>query len=179
MYKTAHSRTVFDAGGIQPDSTVHIDTTGRYIAALYRTAKFFLFANSYIARHKNMGSDFTFDSTIIDEFRNYLAEQKFEYDEECEVKLKELRELAVRERYTSEFVDHLDQLMRGIEIEKSKAFEKNVKVIATALKVELIGRYRGENGRIEASFPEDRVLLTAVELLKNPRLYEKELGIHQ
>jgi hypothetical protein len=69
--------------------------------------------------------------------------------------------------------------MRGIEIEKAKAFEKNAKVIATALKVELIGRYRGENRRIEASFPEDRVLLTAMELLKNPRLYEKELGIHQ
>ncbi len=176
-YQTIRHRRVLDAGGIQPDSTVQTDTTSRYIAALYRTAKFFSFANSYTARHKEKGSAFTFDSTIIDEFRNYLNEQKFDYDEECEVKLKELRELAKRERYESEFITHLDQLTQGIEGEKSKAFEKNRQMIATALKIELMGRYKGEHGRIEASFPDDQVLLTAEEILKNPRLYEKKLGL--
>jgi carboxyl-terminal processing protease len=177
-YQTVRHRRVLDAGGIQPDSTIQTDTTSRYIAALYRTAKFFSFANSYTARHKEKGSAFTFDSTIIDEFRNYLTEQKFDYDEECEVKLKELRELAKRERYASDFITHLDQLTRGIEVEKSTAFEKNRQMVTTALKIELMGRYKGEHGRIEASFPDDRVLLTAAEILKNPRLYEKKLGLH-
>ncbi len=177
VYQTIHHRRVLDAGGIQPDSTVQADTTNRYIAALFRTAKFFLFANSYIARHKDPGSDFIFDSTIVDEFRNYLDAQKFDYEDECKVKLKELRGLALKGQYTSTFMTHLDQLANMIGIEKTKTFEKNRRVISTALKIELMGRFKGEHGRIEASFPDDQVLLTAVGILKNPRLYEKKLGI--
>jgi carboxyl-terminal processing protease len=176
-YQTIHHRRVLDAGGIQPDSTVQTDTTSRYIAALYRTAKFFSFANSYTARHKEKGNTFSFDSTIVDEFRDYLTDQKFDYDEECGVKLKELRELATREHYAKDFVTRLDALTQGIEFEKSTAFEKNKRMITAALKVELMGRYRGEHGRIEASFPDDRVLMIAAEMLKNPNLYAKKLGI--
>lgn len=178
VYQTIHHRHVLDAGGIQPDSLVETDTTSRYLAALHRTAKFFSFANFYTARHKDNGNNFSFDSTILNEFRDYLAKQKFDYDEECDVKVKELRHLAAQDHYTSAFMTDLDQLESMIEFEKSKAFEKNKEAITTELKEELIGRFRGEHGRIEASFTDDRVLLTAIGILKNTHLYEKKLGLN-
>lgn len=177
VYQTIRHRHVLDAGGIQPDSTIQTDTTSRFLGALFRTAKFFLFANMYVAGHKEKGTDFIFDSTIVNDFRDYLASQKFDYDEESDVKLKELNQLASKEHYAAAFMTDLDQLEHMIEIEKSKAFEKNKNAITTALKVELAGRYQGEHGRIEASFPDDQVLMTAVGVLKNPRLYGKKLGL--
>ncbi len=177
VYQTIHHRLVLDAGGIQPDSTLQTDTTSRYISTLYRTAKFFSFANLYVARHKDKGSEFVFDSTIIDEFRGYLAAQKFDYEEECDAKVKELRELAAKGHYASAFMEQLDQLAKAIDIEKSKTFEKNKNAIATALIVELAGRFHGDHGRIEASFPSDQMLSIAVGVLKNPRMYEKKLGL--
>jgi carboxyl-terminal processing protease len=177
IYYTLHHRRVLDAGGIQPDSTVRGDTTNRYVGSLFRTAMFFTFANSYVAHHKDIGEKFIFDSTIVIEFHNYLAAQNFDYEDESDAKIKDLREFAVVGHYPASFTAHLNQLAHDIDSVKARAFENNRDVIAAGLKEELEGRYKGERGRIEASFDSDQTLSAAIGILHNSRLYEKMLGL--
>ncbi len=177
-FETLHHRHVLDAGGIQPDSVVSLDTTSHFITALYKRGMFFAFANSYFAKHKNEKVDGAIDSTVLDEFKEYLKKNKFEYEEDGDVKLKEFRESAVRDHYSSTLIQQIDGVIYSFQKEKENAFEHSKPELMIALGAEISERIKGDRGRIEAMFPHDQQLKTAIQLLKNSTVYDNKLGLN-
>ena len=174
-FKTRGGRKVFEYGGISPDSTVQADAIGPMITELNRKSLFFKFANTYFADHRS--EPFTgVNVAILNEFKAYIEEQKFDYKEESEGKVKELRQIAERSHYSKEVLNDLDLLMAALEKEKDRGFERYRDHIEHELSAEMMARVKGEAGRIAESLEGDKQLEVAVEILQNPKTYSKKIG---
>jgi carboxyl-terminal processing protease len=174
-FRTAHNRKVLDGRGIAPDSTVPEDPSSKLLEELSRKAMMFKFANHLASEKKTVTDDFTVDDKLLRDFEAFLKDKEFQYEEESETKLKELREAAVKERYGKSFNEGIDQIEKAINVEKARAFERYDKEIRDALRLEIIGRLKGDKAAIAASIKDDQQLQVAVALVKNKSLYKKML----
>jgi len=169
-FRTSSGRTVYEHGGIAPDSTVEEPDPGPMVRELYRKLLFFKFVNRYSAGNRSPLEAGVTDK-MMEEFKKFLEEQKFSYQEESEQKLRDLRELADKLHYSKAVLSDLDALKSDLDKEKSRGFERYEDHISRELSVELMSRVKGEQGRIEASIKDDVQLKTARELLKDQTLY--------
>jgi carboxyl-terminal processing protease len=174
-FRTAHNRKVLDGRGIAPDSTVPEDPSSRLLEELSRKAMMFKFANHLASQKKAVSDDFTVNDQLLKDFEAFLKDKEFQYEEESETKLKELRETALKERYGKSFNEGIDQIEKAINVEKARAFERYDKEIRNLLRLEIIGRLKGDKAAIAASIKDDEQLQVAVALVKNKSLYKKML----
>ena len=173
-FKTARGRKVYELGGITPDSIVKEEELGPMIRELYRKSLFFKFANEYIADHRK--EDFTgITDDVLVSFREFLEAEKFDYQEESDGKVKELRQIAERSHYSKEVLADLDLLVSALEKEKVRGFDRYRDHIGHELNIELMARAKGEQGRIAASLTNDDQLAAAIGILKTPVVYALKL----
>lgn len=174
-YKTAHGRSVYEYGGITPDSVVKEEELGPMVRELYRKSMFFRFVNAYMGEHK--GRPFTgVTDEQVEAFRKFLEEQKFDYQEEANTKLAEVRQIAVRSHYNKEVLADLDLLKAAMEKEKTRGFDRYKDHITDGLNIEFMARAKGEEGRIAASLKDDPQFETAVSILKNSGEYSRKIN---
>ena len=175
-FKTLHGRRVYEFGGIAPDSVVKDLDEGPMVRDLMRKALFFKFANTYVSAHKGETISGVNES-ILGAFREFLDAEKFDYQEDSEGKIKDLRQIADRSHYGKEVYATLDKLEVTLDKEKTHGFDRYKDHITDELNIELMGRVGGEHGRIEASLKEDLALRAAIGLLNDPRMYSKKLHL--
>ena len=171
-FRTVHGRGVFELGGITPDTVVERPDPGTLYQELIRKSMFFKFATTYVAQHKELPAD----EVLLQDFRRILEEKKFTYQDQGELKLKELREVAAKANYSGTIMKELEKLSTQLQEEKAKALDRNKNEILRALKMEIASRLDGEHGRIKASLPADNQLRVAVKLLNDSKAYKKLLG---
>jgi carboxyl-terminal processing protease len=174
-FVTAHGREVFEHGGITPDTMITEEDVGPMVKELLRKSLFFKFANKYVAEHKGTPITDVTDN-VLNIFRNYLDEQKFEFQEQSLSKVRELRELAEELHYGEQSLREIDRLKSELEKERMSAFDRYRNHIKRLLAIELMGRSGGERGRIEASLAGDVQLHAAIALLKDSQRYAAKLG---
>ncbi len=173
-FTTANGREVYDHGAIMPDSAVTQEDEGPMVRELLRKSLFFKFATTYVAEHrKEPWSEHT--GAALEEFKQYLQAQNFDYQEEGEGKLKELRDIAERSHFGEDAMKDLEQLSAAVEREKGRGFERYRGYIGRELSIELMARAKGEQGRIGASLKDDRQLEAAVGIVKDAQLYARKL----
>ena len=175
-FRTAKGRKEFEFGGIAPDSVVKDEDVGPMVRELIKRALFFKFANAYCSEHKS-GKITGVTPSILKEFRAFLDSEKFDYQEEMEGKISDLRQLAERSHYTKDVSETLDRLETTLRKEKSHGFDRYEDHITNELNIELMARLGGDRGRIEASLKDDPQLVAAEGLLKNHKAYAKKLGL--
>jgi carboxyl-terminal processing protease len=175
VYQTAHKRLVLEGGGVRPDSTLPDEDSKLYVE-LVRKAMFFKYANHYAAQHKTLPEKFEVTDQTLQDFDGFLRDKKFDYESDAELKLRDLREVAEKSNYDRSFLENIDKLKTMAATEKSLALQKNSKEIQTALKAEILERFRGAKGRIEGTAHDDQQLNATVVLLKNKKVYEKLLS---
>ena len=174
-YKTAHGRSVYEYGGITPDSVVKEEELGPMVRELYRKSMFFRFVNAYMGEHKSQPFTGVTDEQV-EAFRKFLEEQKFDYQEEADTKLAEVRQIAVRSHYNKEVLADLDLLKAAMEKEKTRGFDRYKDHITDGLNIEFMARAKGEEGRIAASLKDDPQFETAVSILKNSGEYSRKIN---
>ena len=174
-FRTKGGRKVRDAGGVMPDSVVLDEDPGPYVRELYRRALFFKFSNRYIAERRGAPMAGA-DRDAMESFRKFLEAEKFDYREDADTKVAELQKLGEQSHYSEDVRENMERLVASLERERKRGFDRYRDHIQEALAVELMGRAKGEQGRIEASFGHDEQLKVAKEVLKNPRLYTRKLS---
>ncbi len=175
-YRTAHERKVYEAGGIQPDTVVADEGLSELMKELNRKAMFFKYANYFVSQHKDLPENFEIQDSLVDDFRKYLQKNQFDYKEEGEAKVEELKEIAQKEKYATSVLKDIEKVAKAVSEEKLKEFTRHKEEIKRALTIELIGRYRGEQGRIATTLRDDKQLNVAVSLLKNGTEYQRRLA---
>jgi carboxyl-terminal processing protease len=175
-FKTAHGRKVFELGGIAPDSLVEMDDLGPMVRELHRKSLFFKFANRYVNEHKS-DSLLIVTPEVIAAFKKYLEAEKFDFQEESEKRLKDLRQIADKSHYGKDVTTDLDALAGAFEHEKNRSFERYGDHIINELHVELMARLKNDRGRIEASIKSDHQVQTAVNLLKDQKEFSHRMGL--
>ncbi len=176
-YRTAHGRKVYEAGGILPDTVVTEDGQSQLMKELIQKAEFFKYATHFASEHKILPENFELSDSIFSDFKKYLQEEHFKYQEESETKVAELKEIAQKEKYGSGIFKDIDRILKDVSEEKANEFTRHADEIRQALAAELSSRYYGEQGRIRAGLKDDRQLRVAIELLKNEREYKRKLGV--
>jgi carboxyl-terminal processing protease len=173
-FRTMGGRKVYEHGGISPDSTVLPEGEGPMIEALKRKSLFFRFVNKYLGEAKD-SILMEITDAMLSEFKSFLREVDFDFDEKTGAKLKELRSTAEELHYGQAMIANLDKLSQDFEREKERAFERYEDHIKHYLEVELASRTGGEQGRIAASLKGDSQLEVAVRLLKDKNEYEEKI----
>ena len=173
-FKTANGRTVHEYGGITPDSTVEGEELGPMVKALYRKSLFFKFSNKFTVG--SYDTSFTkVTGEILETFRKFLEEENFDYQEECDETVKELKQIAEKSHYSDRVLKDIDLLASTLAKEKDRGFDRYIDRIRQELNVVLVERIAGEKGKIEASLEEDVQLEVAIGILKDSKVYERKI----
>ncbi len=175
-FRTSQNRRVYEAGGIRPDSSVDAGEPSPFLVQLNRKAIPFKFANRFASKNKSLSEDFRVTDEILAEFEEFLREREFQYEDELEGKLAEIRQSAEAAKYPSKLFEQLDQLGTTIRKENLRVFQRHKEEVRRVLLDEIFGRVHGSQFRIRSSFGHDRQLQVAVSLLRGTTRYEQILS---
>lgn len=175
-FRTSHNRSVYEAGGIRPDTLVEPRPVSALARSLVRRAMFFKFANRYAATHAKLPAGFTVTPDLYRQFIQFVRDQGFTPKEEAREKLAEVREAAGKAGYGPEVEEQIRRLERALDREQERAFERHRDEVMRMLTLEIIGRVAGEREQIRTSLKDDPQLAVAVNLLKGQRVYDRILS---
>jgi carboxyl-terminal processing protease len=176
-FRTAHNRRVWESGGVLPDTIVSDTVHNMYLEELNRKSMLFKYANHFAVEKKAIPDTFEVTNAMIDDFEAFIKEKGFEYQDEGEMKLKELRTLATNARYDQSFLDGVNKLEKELKSGKDEQIHRYQEDIRAALKTEILARMKGDKARFESMFATDKQLQTAINILKNKKTYDKLLGL--
>jgi len=174
-YKTDNNRTVFSGGGINPDTTVEFNEISEVTEDILAKGFFFTFADKYYYLNKNLNFNKINDDLLLNEFKNYLVEQKYTFKSQ---NLNELNNLTARLKKMAAYknvISKLNNLKLEIEEVHKSEIDNNKIDILSQLKSELASRYLGHEARNEELLKNDNQFQFAFELTKNNDLYNKLL----
>jgi carboxyl-terminal processing protease len=162
-------------GGIEPDVVVESDTLSRYAIELEQGNHFFRFGVNYTAEHPDIPLDFRADEAVLEEFRRYLENEKFDYETAAEFELKRLEEVAADSEFGAETVAVIDALKERIGHEQTKDFERDRDYLTYAIEREILAKVHGTEGRYRAQLRVDTQAQAAIDLLIDRNAYEAAL----
>lgn len=172
MFKTAHGRKVYEYGGIAPDTVVKEEDLGPMVRELHRKSMFFKFVNMYTGDHK--GEQYAgITNSILESFRKFLTDQQFDYQEEADGKIDDIKQISQRAHYSKEVLADIELLRTAMQKEKTRGFDRYKDHISRELDIEFMSRVKGEQGRIAASLKDDPQFDAAVSVLKDTASYER------
>lgn len=169
QFKTANGRIVYEGHGIQPDVKIEPETVSTITVHLYAQNMIFKYANKFYREHKSIPSPEEFEITdeIYDDFVKFVESQDFSYTSESEKDFEVLVETAKFEGYYDNIKPQLDILENELKNHKDNDLINNRKEISEILKMEIVGRYYFQKGKIISTLKDDVELNRAVEILLN------------
>ena len=176
-FKTAAGRTVYEGHGIMPDVKIELPKYAPVTAYLYAKNLIFDYATKFASEHKSIApaKEFRIDDATYNDFINFVKEKGFSYTTESEKKLAELIERSKEEHYFESIAPLLKGLEQQLKADKENDLIKNRKDIEDFLRLEIVGRYYYQVGRIIASLENDDELQKAFEILLDKQQYESIL----
>ena len=169
QFKTANGRIVYEGHGIQPDVKIEPEMVSTITVHLYAQNMIFKYANKFYREHKSIPSPEEFEITdeIYDDFVKYVESQEFSYTSESEKDFEVLVKTAKLEGYYDNIKPQLDILEKELKSHKDNDLINNRKEISEILKMEIVGRYYFQKGKIISTLKDDVELNRAVEILLN------------
>jgi carboxyl-terminal processing protease len=169
-YLTRIGRTVFERGGITPDTVIEMPDTAAMVSLLRNSSAFFKFATRYTSGLKALPEDFRVSDSLMQQFETFIISGPPEIlNDPLMNELKELEVLAARESYGETVTRKLASLRAELSSEQRRAFIRNREEIRRELYNEIVGRFHGQRQRLEAAIPRDHQLQSAVALLRSGR----------
>ena len=177
-FKTRAGRTVLDGGGIQPDEAVKADEVPLIVKKLEDQDVIFNFVTQQCIGVDSIGPLETFQFTDFASFSNFLDKSNFKFETETDEMIKDLKDMAAKESYSSDITSEIDQLKASVEKEKATQVKKHEKEILRAIEKEMLGRYYFETGLVRHQLKNDSELADAISILNNPTQYSTILKPH-
>ena len=173
-FTTRNGRTVYDGDGIAPDINVSIPEPTLLQASLMRQNQFFEFANKYAAKHDSLDASVSPDE-LYQEFLTFVEKQNFEYQTPAERHLSKIDSSLSNGPGSSS--EHINALQQTVDEQKKKAFATEQAKLKEMVYLELITRYKGQQGQTAASLPYDKMVNEAIEVLGNSNRYKNVLTV--
>lgn len=153
------------AGGILPDIVLNDSGKVDICYALYTKNLFFDYATRYHRQHETIArpSEFTLTDADIEEFCQYLDEQKFTYETETGKYFKDLLKMAEEEDLDSITMVQLREFAPQINPPFRNAIQRNLEEVKEMLGAEIVQRYFYQRGRAEYMLRYDKEYLRAKE----------------
>jgi carboxyl-terminal processing protease len=178
-FKTAHGRTVYDIGGIDPDNKVPGEEASAITQVIHANGFIFDYASAYAFHHPTIGPPRTFSLTDAEylDFVNWMKGKEYSRHSTVEAQLEALQESSKRDKSYADLKPVLDQIKSRLVEERKNdliTFKDQLKLL---LEKEIASRYYLERGAVEVSFKNDDDLKKAIDELNNPASYRKTLHL--
>jgi carboxyl-terminal processing protease len=157
-------------GGILPDVELEGDRLTRYGIELLSANHFFRFGVNYASEHE-IPRDWRVTDDVVEQFRQYLVDQEFDYQTVAQLELERLGDIAEEMEFAPATRAAMDQLEVELEGEKSKDFEKNRDYVQFELEREIMSKVWGTEGRYEVTLRDDNQAQAAVDILTDSARY--------
>lgn len=169
QFRTANGRIVYEGHGIQPDVKIEPEMLSTITAHLYAQNLIFKYANKFYREHKSIAKPEEFEITdeIYEDFVEFVESKDFKYTSESEKDFESLVKTAKMEGYYDNMKSQFDILENELKNHKDNDLHINRKEIEEILKIEIVGRYYFQKGRIISALKEDKELNRAIEIVTN------------
>ena len=176
-FKTKNGRIVYDGGGVAPDVKVEQQKYSSILASLVTKNLIFDYATKYRNAHASIvaAKDFKLTNEEYDAFVEYLNGKDYDYTTKTEKTIEELKADAKDDKNFEAISADIEALRSKIIHNKKEDLIKYSAEIKQFLEEEIASRYYFQNGRLEASFKDDRELKEGIALLNDQDRYKKIL----
>jgi carboxyl-terminal processing protease len=175
-FKTRKGRTVYDGGGIQPDIELDETKLSPIANALVKNDGIFNYATSYYYKNPSLGDKIpVFSEADYADFKQFLKVQKFSFDTETEIALKNTLAAAKKEKIEESITAEYQQLLLALQKSENDLLDKNQKEIKALILDELIKRYQYQEGLYQYYIKNNSEIMKAVSVLNNNTQYKSIL----
>ncbi|CAM1345196.1 S41 family peptidase [Tenacibaculum amylolyticum] len=173
-YKTTNGRTVYDGGGVMPDIAIKKSTKTKATEKLLKSDAIFNFATEFVRSNPNQTlASFSFKKSDFNDFKSYLKDKDTTFTTKQEASFKKAyKTVKNNKNITSEY----NAILQKLEDTKIEEIAKNEDIIASELEDEILAQYFYQKGVYQHHLKNDKVIKQAVDLLNNPKEYQKILG---
>ena len=172
-FKTRKGRTVYDGGGIQPDIELEETKTSPITEALLKNDGIFNYVTQYYYKNPNFGSQIpTFSDADFQDFKQFLKTEKYTFDTETELALKNTLALAKKEKIDESISSEYQQLLSALQKSEDNLLDKNQKEIKNLIVDEIIKRYQYQEGLYQYYLKNNSEIKKAVSVLNSSSQYK-------
>ena len=172
-FKTRKGRTVYDGGGIQPDVEMEEAKSSPITNALLRNDGIFNYATMYYYKNPNLGNQIPVISDAdYSDFKQFLKVQKFSFDTETELALKNTLAVAKKEKLDESIQAEYQQLLATLQKSENALLDKNQKEIKNLMVDEIIKRYQYQEGLYQYYTKNNSEIKKAISILNNNTEYK-------
>ncbi len=177
-FKTRKGRAVYDGGGIQPDVELEEAKSSPITDALIKNDGIFNYVTSYYYKNPDLGNRIptVTDADFLD-FKQFLKVQKFSFDTETELALKNTLAVAKKEKIEESILTEYQQLLTALQKSENALLDKNQKEIKNLILDEIIKRYQYQEGLYQYYIKNNSEIKKAVSILNNNSEYKTILKI--
>jgi carboxyl-terminal processing protease len=172
-FKTRKGRTVYDGGGIQPDIELEETKQSPITQALLKNDGVFNYATVYYYKNPNLGNQIpTFSDADFQDFKQYLKTQKFSFDTETELALKNTLAVAKKEKIDESINPEYQQLLNVLQKSEENLLDKNKAEIKNLIVDEIIKRFQYQEGLYQYYLKNNSEIKKATSVLNNSIEYK-------
>ena len=177
-FLTKGGRKVYDGGGLDPDVAVKSEYLSPASIQLIGGGLIFDYATLYCSSHPKPVSlaNFRLSAEDYKSFGKWLAEKKFVFRSELEEQMKQLVEVAKKERTYSELQGQLSKLQDQIVTNRAKDLERYKDEISRVLEEEIAFHFGLIKSQVELSLERDKELSEAIRYLHEDEQYRNLLS---
>jgi carboxyl-terminal processing protease len=178
LFKTKNGREVYDGGGINPDIIIKIDSLSTFTKDLIKNMIIFDFSNQYAYNHPSIDTPdkFIINDAIIGDFKDYLEEKNFKFISETEIKIDNLLESAINEKYNPSIISQIQTLQTDLVIDPLSAVDTYKNELIPILWTEIMKRYYPQKEIVIGQRLFDIELDAGIHLLENVQEYKNVLS---
>ncbi|HQZ26237.1 MAG TPA: S41 family peptidase [Flavobacterium sp.] len=175
-FKTRKGRTVYDGGGIQPDIELEETKLSPITEALQKNDGIFNYVTAYYYKNQNLGDKIpTFSDTDFQSFKQFLKAEKFSFDTETELALKNTLATAKKEKIDESISAEYQQLLVALQKSEENLLDKNKAEIKNLILDEIIKRYQYQEGLYQYYLKNNSEIKKATNVLNNSIEYKNIL----
>lgn len=172
VFHTEKGREVLDGGGVKPDVELSGDLNPDILRKLESNHVIFKFANDYYVKHESIPPMEEFDFTDYSDWENFLTANHFDFYSEKQEALKALiRQMGDSHDYEKE----IRKIEKGLADEMQQSMQEHKDIIQTKIGMEIASRYYLQRGRVLYSLQHDPQITRAIEIMKDPAVYQSIL----
>ena len=181
VFYTAAGREVRDGGGINPDIVVKREQTPNIVYYLNRDNLIFDYATDYCIKHKQVApaQDFVLTDNDYEEFKEKVKAAGFNYDQQSEKLLKDLKTMAEFEGYLESSEPEFKALEQKLQHNLDRDLDHFSKDIRQLISIEIMQRFYYQKGSIIEELKDDPDLNEAKQILTDTARYKEMLASPQ
>ncbi len=173
-YYTQRGRKVF-GGGIKPDISVESEPFPPYVQELGRRRLFFDFVIDYVSTDSSWAEehpDLTVSDEMVEGFMEFVQDKSLDQGQKGLNEIEELEDLAEEMDWGVAAQESIHQLRAAVKKEWEQRYSSELEpYIKSALRRELILRFKGRKAQLLEELQEDVQLAKAIEVLADQDQY--------